>query len=79
LGHLSHLKPKNKSQGTWRDHLHPDDESKVTGIINLSPSWFSQGHEGLGESLHASSDIQYPDNITFLTNLAFTNGLIAAI
>ena len=28
--------------------------SKVTGIINLSPSWFSQGHEGPSDLLHAS-------------------------
>lgn len=51
----------------------------MTGIINLSPSWFSQGHEGSGESLHASSDIQHRDNANFLHNIIFPNTLLAAI
>jgi len=47
--------------------------------VNLSPSWFSQGHEGPEDSLHASSDIQHLDNINYLTDLVFTNSLLAAI
>lgn len=77
--HTSILKPKKRSHGSWRDHIHPDDECKITGIVNLSPSWFSQGHEGLGESLHASSDIQHQDNANYLTNIVFINTLLAAI
>ena len=51
----------------------------MTGIVNLSPSWFSQGHEGPGELLHASADIQLPENLKYLQNLILPNAIVAAI
>ena len=51
----------------------------MTGIINLSPSWFSQGHEGPLDSLHVSSDIEQAENVMYLKNLVFINALVARV
>ena len=51
----------------------------MTGIVNLSPSWFSQGHECPGELLHASADIQLPENLKYLQNLILANTIVVTI
>ena len=51
----------------------------MTGIVNLSPSWFSKGHEGPRELLHASANIQLPENLKYLQNLILPNAIVAAI
>jgi Oxygenase domain of the 2OGFeDO superfamily len=71
------LSPKKRSNGSWRDH-HPENEG-VTGIVNLSPGWFSQGHEGPEDPLHASADIQEPANSTYLQHLVLANAIVGAI
>ncbi|EDR13507.1 uncharacterized protein LACBIDRAFT_322491 [Laccaria bicolor S238N-H82] len=75
--HTGSLSPKKRSNGTWRDH-HPENEG-VTGIVNLSPSWFSQGHEGPEDPLHTSADIQEPANSTYLQNVLLANAIVGAI
>ncbi|EDR03961.1 uncharacterized protein LACBIDRAFT_306265 [Laccaria bicolor S238N-H82] len=75
--HTGSLSPKKRSNGSWRDH-HPENEG-VTGIVNLSPSWFSQGHEGPEDPLRASADIQEPANSTYLQNVLLANAIVGAI
>ncbi|EDR12909.1 uncharacterized protein LACBIDRAFT_323739 [Laccaria bicolor S238N-H82] len=75
--HTGSLSPKKRSNGTWRDH-HPENEG-VTGIVNLSPSWFSQGHEGPEDPLRASADIQEPANSTYLQNVLLANAIVGTI
>ncbi|EDQ98619.1 uncharacterized protein LACBIDRAFT_335801 [Laccaria bicolor S238N-H82] len=73
------LRPKKKSNGSWRDQIHPDHGGKMTGIVNLSPGWFSQGHKGPANPLHPSSDIQQASNLIYLETLSFINTVISAI
>ncbi|EDR01065.1 uncharacterized protein LACBIDRAFT_312551 [Laccaria bicolor S238N-H82] len=73
------LRPKKKSNGSWRDQIHPNHGGKTTGIVNLSPGWFSQGHEGPADPLHPSSDIQQASNLIYLETLSFINAVISAI
>ena len=51
----------------------------MTGIVNLSPGWFAQGHETANYALQASADMRDHQNQDYLRELKFTNALLGGI